>query len=184
MEIELELKGAIANAEVLIGRIEKAESGAIDLPPAKDAVARARTALEVKDVSAMQCAWVEVTFAEASLHAQLYGWYKLNGKATGIGAANVKGVMDGFLASTQAALRQLLANKALLGSIPDIQLPDAAAISLAEATGKDAAKFIDSAAAWIFRNQDKMIAAAKTKADAKASASANSASGRSQMRKL
>ncbi|KOE97832.1 hypothetical protein W7K_17895 [Stenotrophomonas geniculata N1] len=184
MGIEHELKDAISNTEQLIGQISQMYRSGIRFSLAKDAVDRAHSVLATNDEPAMQHAWVEVTVAQAALSAQTYARCKELQGAPSLNRAIIESKMDVYLASTQAALRQLLANETLLGPIPDIQLPDAAVISLAEATGKDAAKFIDSAAAWIFSNQDKMIAAAKAKADAKASASANSASGGSQKHKL
>ncbi|HDS1532832.1 hypothetical protein [Stenotrophomonas maltophilia] len=176
MGIEQELDGAISATEMLVDHIEKNYGNNIDCSLAHDAVERARKVLGVSDEPTMQHAWVEVTVAQASLSAHEYAWCKSKGRVAGIQPGQLKVKMNNALASTQNALRQILAKSALLDAVLGFEIGADAVIALLETTGEDAGKVFDSAAAWIYEIQDKTISAAHAKADAEASASASNSS--------
>ncbi|MCO7400679.1 hypothetical protein NJH49_17805 [Stenotrophomonas maltophilia] len=176
MEIEQELDAAISGAEMLVGHIEQEYGCDIDCSPAHEAVERARKVLGVSDEPTMQNAWFEVTVAQASLSAHEYEWCRSKGRVAGIRPGELKVKMNEALASTQNALRQILAKPALLDAVRGFEISADAVIALLETTGEDAGKVFDSAAAWIHEIQDRTISAAHAKADAEASASASNSS--------
>lgn len=192
MGTEHELKDAISSTEQLIGQISQSYRSGIDISFAKGAVVRARSVLATNDEPATQRAWVEVTVAQAALSAQTYARYKELHGAPSLNRASIKSKMDAYLSSMRTALSQIFAKPESLDALPELGVESGAVYALAGMAVEVAANDVDSAAAWIYRCRDKVIAAAKASADAKASASAsansansaNSASGVSNKRKL
>ncbi|HFF6005578.1 TPA: hypothetical protein ACGCG5_001585 [Stenotrophomonas maltophilia] len=184
MGIEQELEVATSSTKQLISQIEQAYGSAIDISDANGAVNRARSVLDNNEEPAMQHAWVEVTVAYASLSAQVHAHCKGMSVMQGVGRDIIDKRMDASIASMRTALRQIVANPQVLGALPEYGIEADAVTALAGTAVEVAANDVDSAAAWIYRCWDHLLAAAKDKANAKASASAKNSSGGSQKHKL
>ncbi|HGM6570945.1 TPA: hypothetical protein ACKQBU_000551 [Stenotrophomonas maltophilia] len=184
MGIELELKGAISSTEELIDTVRRSYGGTMLVDFAEDSVHRAREVLGTDEKPAMQDAWLEVTVAQASLNAQIQKRCRKVSGLPGAIPASIGTEMETALASMRNALRQIFAKPQLLNALPQLGDEEHAVHALLGEASEVAANDADSAAAWIHKCKDKLLAAAKDKADAKASASANSASVGGQKREL